>query len=373
MNTTTINTESLFTPFQAGSLELANRIVMAPMTRSKSPGHVPGDDVAAYYASRARGGVGLIITEGTTVDHPASNGYPDVPAFFGEASLAGWKKVVDAVHAEGGKIAPQIWHVGPARRPGTQPDPTIPGYGPSEIVEDGKVVVQEMSIADIHQVVQAFGKAAEAAEKIGFDAVEIHGAHEYLIDTFLWAGSNRRNDEYGGTLENRLRCALDVVRAVRHAVSPNFPVIFRFSQWKLNDYSAKLANNEEELARILVPLAEAGVDIFHASTRRFWLPEFEGSTETLSAITKRLTGKPVIAVGNLGVPMPHRSTEPAESFDTKAPHLERAITGIDQGNFDLIAVGRALLSDPQWPNKVRAGRIDDIVEMTPDVFGKLVI
>lgn len=124
--------QALFKPFHLGALELPTRVVMAPMTRSFSPGGVPNSKVIEYYRRRAAAGVGLIITEGTTVDHVASNGYPNVPQFFGEAPLAGWKKVVDAVHAEGGKIVPQLWHVGSVRRIGTEPDASVPGYGPSE-------------------------------------------------------------------------------------------------------------------------------------------------------------------------------------------------------------------------------------------------
>jgi len=122
---------TLFTPFRYGPLELANRIVMAPMTRNKSPGNIPGEDVVEYYRRRAAGGVGLIITEGTCIDHIAASGYPDVPYFHGEERLEGWRKVVEAVHAEGGKIAPQLWHCGGMRRAGTPPEGDVNGYTPS--------------------------------------------------------------------------------------------------------------------------------------------------------------------------------------------------------------------------------------------------
>ncbi|AZE34017.1 FMN oxidoreductase [Pseudomonas chlororaphis subsp. aureofaciens] len=232
--------QALFKPFQLGALELSTRVVMAPMTRSFSPGGVPNSKVIEYYRRRAAAGVGLIITEGTTVGHKASNGYPNVPRFYGEAALAGWKKVVDAVHAEGGKIVPQLWHVGNVRRLGTEPDASVPGYGPSEKLKDGQVVVHGMTQDDIREVIAAFAQAAKDAQSIGMDGVEIHGAHGYLIDQFFWEGSNQRTDEYGGDLAQRSRFAIELIQAVRAAVGPGFPIIFRFSQWKQQDYSARL-------------------------------------------------------------------------------------------------------------------------------------
>jgi 2,4-dienoyl-CoA reductase-like NADH-dependent reductase (Old Yellow Enzyme family) len=277
----------LFQPFPFGRAVLPNRIAMAPMTRRHSPGGVPGADVAAYYRRRAAGGVGLIITEGTTIDHPGSNGSAAVPAFHGTAALAGWRRVVESVHAAGSAIIPQLWHVGMRRRPGTEPDPSVPGYGPMEIIEDGQVVVRAMTQADIDEVVASYARAAADAERIGCDGLELHGAHQYLPDAFLWQVTNQRSDAYGGSIEKRVRFAVEVVRAVRAAVSPGFPVVFRFSQWKLSDYAARIADTPEELAQILLPLADAGVDIFHASTRRFWEPAFPGSPDPLATWTRR--------------------------------------------------------------------------------------
>ncbi|MEN0108736.1 MAG: hypothetical protein AAGC84_20260, partial [Pseudomonas sp.] len=154
--------KALFEPFRLGDLELPTRVVMAPMTRSFSPGGVPNAGVIEYYRRRAAAGVGLIVTEGTTVGHKASNGYPHVPRFFGEDALAGWKQVVDAVHAEGGKIVPQLWHVGSVRRIGTEPDASVPGYGPSGKTKDGVEVVHGMTKQDIADVIEAFAQAAPA-------------------------------------------------------------------------------------------------------------------------------------------------------------------------------------------------------------------
>ncbi|MEE3624583.1 NADH:flavin oxidoreductase [Nitrospirillum sp. BR 11752] len=365
----------LFQPFPFGRHVLANRLVMAPMTRNKSPGGVPTDEVVAYYRRRVQGGVGLLITEGTTINHPAANGYPQVPAFHGEAALAGWRRVVEAVHAEGGRIIPQLWHVGIARRPGVEPDPSVPGYGPSAIVTDGVEVVRAMTQADIDAVVAAFAQAAADAERIGFDGAELHGAHGYLIDDFLWEKTNQRTDAYGGSLENRTRFAVEIVRAVRAAVSPDFPIVFRFSQWKGGDYGAKIAQTPEELGRILTPLAEAGVDIFHVSTRRYWEPAFDGSPDTLAAWTKRLTGKPVIAVGSVGLADAFKVGMFAnrDAFEVKPTDVDQAAQALARGDFDLLGVGRVLLSDPDWAIKVREGRVDEVIPFDRGSLDRLVM
>ncbi len=369
-------TDLLFKPLQFGNITLNNRIVMAPMTRNKSPKGIPGENVARYYRSRAEGGVGLIITEGTYIGHPAANGYADVPAFHGEQALAGWKKVVDEVHAAGGRIIPQIWHVGAARSPGVEPDQMVPGYGPMQIERDGQIVVKGMTKQDIADTVQAYAEAAANAEKLGFDGVEIHGAHGYLIDQFLWEGSNQRTDEYGGSLENRCRFALEVVQAVRAKVSADFPVVLRFSQWKMSDYNAKIAHTPQELALILKPLADAGVDFFHPSARRLWQPAFEGSNESLAAWTRKVTGKPVIAVGSVGLEkefrVGHFTRE--ESPDASIQiDIEQLNAGIANNEFDLVAVGRALLADPNWPNKLKAGKTSELISFDTRALDELVV
>ncbi|TXS89810.1 NADH:flavin oxidoreductase [Parahaliea maris] len=348
----------LFQPFQYGPLSLANRIVMAPMTRNFSPGNVPGDKVVEYYRRRAAGGVGLIVTEGTCIDHIAASGYPDVPYFHGEERLTGWQKVVEAVHAEGGKIAPQLWHCGGMRKAGTPPEGDVPGYTPSGMNVPGKVNRHIMTQDDINDVVAAFARGAADAKRLGFDAVELHGAHGYLIDQFFWAGTNVREDAYGGSMERRGRFAVEIIEAVRDAVGPDFPIILRWSQWKQQDYTARLALSPAELEQFLTPLVAAGVDIFHCSTRRFWEPEFEGSDLNLAGWTRKITGKPAITVGSVGLtedflPVPGESTfreaEPAS--------LDDLLRRLEAGEFDLVAVGRALIANPDWAALVRGGEL----------------
>ncbi|MEL0168211.1 MAG: NADH:flavin oxidoreductase [Pseudomonadaceae bacterium] len=365
-------TTSLFQPFKLGNLELSNRIVMAPMTRNFSPKGVPNQGVVDYYRRRAESGVGLIITEGTVVDHAAANGYPNVPYFHGEESLAGWKKVVDAVHAAGGKIAPQLWHVGNVRRLGTDPDGDVPGYGPMERLKDGKVVVKGMTQQDIDDVVAAFAKAAKDAKDVGFDAIELHGAHGYLIDQFFWEGTNQRDDQYGGSMENRGRFAVEIIKAVRAAVGADYPIIFRFSQWKQQDYTARLAPTPELLEQFLAPLADAGVDIFHCSQRRFWEPEFESSELNLAGWTRKITGKPCITVGSVGLDGEFLQFMVNTDKVAQTANIDGLLERLEADEFDLVAVGRALLVDPQWADKVREGRFEDIAPFSRDALKTLV-
>ncbi len=364
--------KALFEPFRLGNLELPTRVVMAPMTRSFSPGGVPNSKVIEYYRRRAAAGVGLIITEGTTVNHPAANGFPNVPRFYGEDALAGWKKVVDAVHAEGGRIVPQLWHVGNVRKLGTEPDGDVPGYGPMEKLKDGKEVVHGMTQADIDNVIAAFAQAARDAQSIGMDGVEIHGAHGYLVDQFFWEGSNQRTDGYGGSLANRSRFAIELIKAVRAAVGPDFPIILRFSQWKQQDYSARLVLTPEALGEFLQPLSDAGVDIFHCSTRRFWEPEFDGSDLNLAGWTRQLTGKPTITVGSVGLDGEFLQFMVNTDKVAKPADLGALLTRLNNQEFDLVAVGRALLVDPDWAVKVRDGHQEDILPFSREALMSLV-
>lgn len=356
------NAAPLFQPFAFGAHSLRNRIVMSPMTRQRSPGGIPGESMRAYYRRRAEGGVGLIVTEGTYIDHPGANGYTDVPAFHGSDALGEWQPIVDAVHEAGARIIPQLWHVGPIRRPGMGPAPRIPGYGPTQIVEEGHIVVQEMTHVDIRNVIESYARAAIDAQRLGFDGVEIHGAHEYLLDSFLWDQTNQRTDEYGGDIENRVRLSTEVVAAVRAAVGAGFPIVFRFSQWKIRDYEARIARTTDELDRILVPLAEAGVDIFDVSTRRFYEAAFDGSPDSLAMWTRRLSGKPVITVGSVGLNKAYSIAQLRGNEDARAQRAELSIVTeqLRTGAIDLVALGRALLADPEWPRKVGENRLDEI-------------
>jgi len=371
-------TSKLFAPFTLNGLTLTNRIVMAPMTRNFSPGGVPGPDVAAYYRRRAEGGTGLILTEGTAPNHPQARNLPNVPQMYGDEALAGWKRVVEGVHAGGGRIFSQLWHVGAVQIPGTPTLPVSP-TSPSGLLKPGVKVGEPMTQADIDAVIEGFAQGAANAKKVGFDGIEIHGAHGYIIDEFFWDGTNQRTDTYGGDLVARTRFAVEIIRECRRRVGPNFPMQIRISQWKGQEFNARLANTPQELARFLEPLVAAGIDAFHCSTRRFWEPEFGGSDLNFAGWTKKLTGKPTTTVGSVTLDLdfivsmgraPAPAGKPAES-DGRAAHFDRLLEMLERGDFDLVAVGRAMLADPNWAAKVREGQFEQLNPFSPQVLKAL--
>ncbi|AIA01070.1 NADH:flavin oxidoreductase [Streptomyces noursei] len=351
--------EILSRPVALNGLTVPNRIAMAPMTRMFSPNGVPGEDVRSYYARRAAAGVGLIVTEGTYVGHASAGQSDRVPRFHGGEQLAGWAQVAEAVHEAGGTIVPQLWHIGMVRQQGEPPFADAPAVGPSGIRVDGtEGTGRAMTRGDLDDVIGAFAEAAAAAERIGFDGVELHGAHGYLLDQFLWARTNRRTDAYGGDPVARTKFAAEIVAAVRATVSPDFPVIFRYSQWKQEAYDARLAETPDELEAILAPLAAAGVDAFHASTRRYWVPEFDGSDLNLAGWTKKLTGRPTITVGSVGLDGDFERAFQGEGASVQG--IDNLLDRLERDEFDLVAVGRALLQDPQWAAKVLGNRTEEL-------------
>lgn len=355
--------DQLFRPIKVGKLELANRIAMAPMSRYFCADGVPQEKVASYYSRRALNQVGLIITEATYIGHPTAPSYEGVPHFAGEAALAGWAKVRAAVHAVGGKIFPQLWHTGSFRNSAMAPQPGVRGVGPSENLNaftGHPEPTKAMTEKDIEEVIEAYAAAAEAAQKLGFDGVEIHGAHGYLIDEFFWAATNRRTDRYGGDRRQRSRFAVEVIDAMRGRVGPDFPISFRYSQWKQQDYKVALGETPAELSEVLEPLVDAGVSILHCSTRRIWEPGFAGHGDmTLAGWTKKLTGLPVIAVGGVGLDRPGLNAAEVAPLDVLEKPLSR-------NEFDVLAVGRALLADPAWALKIKQGRAHEGVGYSKD-------
>ena len=349
--------KALFAPFRYKNLTLNNRFVMAPMTRMQSPDGVPTQAVADYYGRRAEGEVGLILTEGTVIDRPAAKNAKDIPDFYGDAALKGWENVVETVHAKGGRIAPQIWHVGKTPLEWTPPGPF---EGPGE-----------MTAGDIQNTIAAFAASARSAKALGFDALELHGAHGYLIDQFFWGTTNQRVDEYGGkTIKERVRFGVDVVKAVRAAVGPDMVIILRLSQWKGNDFDAKIAGTPKELEDWILPLVEAGVDIFHASQRRYWTPEFEGSDLNLAGWLKKISGQPTITVGSVGL-----TTDIMETITRGAggdrTDIDELLRRFERGDFDLVAVGRQILQDPQWVKKMKEQRFDELKSFDAASLGVL--
>ncbi|MEO0816470.1 MAG: NADH:flavin oxidoreductase [Pseudomonadota bacterium] len=356
------DTAPLFEPFTCRGMTLPNRIAMAPMTRSFSPGGVPTNEVAEYYARRAKADVGLLITEGTTVDRGGASNDPKVPNIHQGEALEGWKNVVDHVHQEGGKIAPQLWHVGMMRKPGTGPDPEAISDSPSGKTHKGKQVQPEPSEEEVADMVAAYAKGAADAKALGFDCIEIHGAHGYLIDEFFWGVMNTRDDKYGGDLVGRARFAGEVISECRKAVGEDMPIILRWSQWKQQDYAARLAETPQEMEAFLGVFVDAGVDILHASQRRYWeaeFPEIDGENGlNLAGWCKKLTGLPSITVGSVGLSSDFIGAFRGE--DSKTRPIADVIERLAKGEFDMVAVGRALLQDPFWAQKIKEGRYDEL-------------
>ena len=362
---------ALFTPLTVGRVTLKNRIVMSPMTRSFAPGGIPGEGVEDYYRRRAENDVGLIVTEGIGVDHPAalgtgSMGEDNMPLLHGETALARWRTVVEQVHSAGGVIFPQLWHQGVMRTDYTGPYPEAASVRPSGIwgppsgyvtalpdyLEKMRPPTRSMTEEEIADVIAGFVRSAANAKAIGFDGIAIHGAHGYLPDAFLWKETNLRKDGWGGDIARRSRFAAELVKAIRAAVG-DMPIMLRYSQWKQQDYEARLADTPEELEAILGPIADAGVDIFDASTRYYHKPAFAGSPLTLAGWTRKVTGKPAMAVGGIGL-----SKELRDSF-AGAVEVNNNLADVAQriaaGEFDLAGVGRSLLADPGWVHKARGG------------------
>ena len=364
------SSDILFETVDFGNLKLPNRIVMAPMTRSFSPGGVPGDDVAGYYARRAEGGVGLILSEGVAPNTTTALGTPNVPNIATDEAKAGWKKTIAAVKAAGGRMGLQLWHEGPFRNPAKTEYPDIPSWSPSGFKTPGKPFWAPMTDAEIETAITEFADGAAAARDLGFDCVEFHGAHSYLIDSFFWDKTNLRTDKWGGpSWKERTAFACEIIRRARAAVGAEFPLIIRLSQWKQQDFSATPAADPDALGEWLTPLVEAGIDIFHCSQRRFWEPTFETSPLNFAGWAKKLTGKPAISVGSVGLSGEFIASYSGEASEPTS--LDRLIERMERGEFDLIAVGRALLQDPEWAHKIRQGRHDELMAYSPDALATL--
>jgi 2,4-dienoyl-CoA reductase-like NADH-dependent reductase (Old Yellow Enzyme family) len=333
---------SLLAPTTLAGMYLGSRIVMAPMTRVRSPGGVPTPEVAAYYRRRAENRIGLVITEGTLVGHPSAGHETAVPRMTAGPAESGWRLVTDEVHAAGGRIAAQLWHVGSAREP---TDGTA-AWTPSGVPHG----THAMTRADMDTLVAVYADAADSAVRAGFDAVEIHAAHGYLLDEFLWAHTNRRTDGFGGSPAGRAAFPAELIRAVRAQLPAGMPLIVRFSQFKERDYAARIADSPAELAVILEAFATAGADVLHASQRNFAQPAFPGSTRNLAGWARHLTGLPSITVGSVGL---------TRGF-LQSGALRGLLDRLDAGEFDLVALGRILLGNPAWATLAAAGRLDEI-------------
>ena len=336
----------LFQPLAIKSMALANRIVLPPMTTmlANADGTI-GDRFIEFYAARAAGGAGLITSEAAEVHpytHNLSIGDRGFGSVYHDRFLPGLRRFTERMHQDGAKASVQLHHPGNAM---LQIDPTKPPVAPSAIACPGGQMPRALSLDEIQEIVHAFGRGALRAKQAGFDAVDIHGGHGYLIAQFMSARFNRRTDGYGGDLIGRLRFAREVLREVRRSVGEEFPIIFRISA----DERVLDGRGAFESAAIAPLLVEAGADCLSITTgMHFDLTYTVGGFGTprglnvdSAAAVKAAVDVPVIVAGKLNDPLL------AESV-------------IAEGKADLVAIGRGLVADADWANKVREGRWEEI-------------
>ncbi|MGI8780720.1 MAG: NADH:flavin oxidoreductase [Solirubrobacteraceae bacterium] len=347
----------LLAPVTVADVPLANRVVAAPMSRVSTAGDgVPTDNMVEYYADYARGGFGLIVTEGTYTDHAHSQAYANQPAIVTDGQVRAWARVTDAVHAAGGRIFMQLMHAGALVQGNRHRDVAVapsavqplgrmlPGYG-----GDGAYGLPcEMTVGDIAEAVAGFAAGAARARTAGFDGVEVHGANGYLLDQFLTAYTNRRTDAYGGSAADRVRIVVEVLDAVASAAGTDFPVAVRVSQVKVNDLAYRWSGPDEAEV-IFERLGAAGPAYIHvASEGAHWdETSFLAPGVSITGLARRVAEVPVIANGGM--------------------HDERlAARLLEQGHADLVALGHGALANPDWPMRLAAQRPFD--DFDPDLL-----
>lgn len=340
-----VSRKTLFEKVSIGNTTLANRAGVAPMTRiSATSKGLATEQMVSYYRSFSRKGFGLIITEGLYTDDKYSPGYIYQPGIINDEQTESWKKVVDAVHNEGTKIIAQLMHAGALVHGNPFGKGTI---GPSAVQPVGErsavyeetgpyPLPKEATKKDIHEAIEGFVNAAINAKEAGFDGIEIHGANGYLLDEFLTDYTSQRTDEYGGSTENRIRLSLEVYQAIREVVGNEFTIGIRISQAKVNDNAHKWSGKELDAEIIFGQLGQAGLDYIHVSEYEAWKPAFDSRGLSLAALAKKFGKVPVIANGHLENPK-------------KAKEI------INNGEADLITLGKGALANRDWLHKVKNG------------------
>jgi 2,4-dienoyl-CoA reductase-like NADH-dependent reductase (Old Yellow Enzyme family) len=353
--------EPLFTPASIGDVGLKNRIAVAPMTRiSASEEGLVTERNGSYYGVYADGGFGLVITEGLFIDEQASQGYLFQSGIATPAHAEAWKPVIERVHAGGAKMFAQLMHAGSQSQDNIRTARTL---GPSAVRPKGEKVgayrgsgpygiPEEMTLEQIDEVRRSFVAAARLARDAGFDGVEIHGANGYLIDAFLTDYLNTRTDQYGGSVANRARLAVEISRDVAAAVGSQITTGIRISQGKVSDHAHRWAGAEEDAAVIFSALADTGLDYIHTTEYRALAPAFDSGPKNLAELAKRYSGLTVIANGHLD--------DPAD-----------ATAIVESGAADVVALAKPALANRNWPDLVRAGR-ELAGDLPADLFGPYV-
>jgi 2,4-dienoyl-CoA reductase-like NADH-dependent reductase (Old Yellow Enzyme family)/thioredoxin reductase len=338
---------SLFQPLEIGGLRLKNRLVVPPMgTGFAAEDGTVTDRLINYHEARARGGFALITMEVTAVDGIEGKGSAHQLSIFDDRFIPGFKRLVDRVHDAGAKVGVQLYHPGrvtlPAFIGGLQP------VGPSPVPDPvWRQATRELTVQDIARLVESFAQGARRAKEAGFDIVELHGAHGYLISQFMSGYANKRTDEYGGGFEGFIRFPVEIIRRVRQLVGPDFPIFFRISGDELVPMGRTVTESVEVAKRLVqegVNVIDVSIGVMESSAVTSAPPDMEqGFNAVMTAAFKKALSVPVIAVGRINEP------DVAEEI-------------VNSGKADLVAIGRQSLTDPDWPNKVAKGQKNDIVK-----------
>jgi len=348
---TAVRFKKIFEPTNIGQMRLKNRIVMPPMgTSYAEAGGAVSQRMLDYYEARARGGTGLIIVEGSAPSLKciyAREGSPSYQASLGDDKfIPGWRKLTEATHKLNARIAIQIMHATLENWDGK-----LVQVGPSPVVVPARIMglfggpPHELTVEEIAERVGWFASAAGRAKEAGFDGVEVHGAHQYIVAAFLSSATNQRKDKYGGSVENKARFLIEILQAIRREVGPDFPVWVRFNA---QEWGVENGITIEETKQMVPLVVKAGAQALHVSgygagsyITTAPIPDAAGFLVPLAEEVKKLTKVPVIAVGRLD--------------------LELGEKILEEGKADLIAIGRRLLTDPELPNKVAEGRLNGVI------------
>ena len=331
----------IFSPFKLNSFTLKNRIGVAPMTRMSSPGDsIPRQDVLDFLVRRAENDAAIVYTEAIVTDYESAQGYPGQARLITQRQIEAWKPVVEAIRKEGAVSIMQMFHCGRMAWP--QVNPANRAIAPSAISPKQKnpltgepyPVPDEMSIFDIEHVITGFVETARGAIAAGFDGIEVHGAHGYLISNFLSSYSNRRTDEYGGSVANRYRFAHEIIQAVRRVVPPDRLLTFRISNWGVADMEVSLFEDKPEWQQVIKMLSKEPIDAISVSTYDYSAKAF-GTDQTMARITRDATDLPLMICGKI---------------------YDRASAEDALKDADIILSAKSILLNPNWVDDIRRSK-----------------
>lgn len=336
-----MSSDHLFSPFTIGSYTLRNRLGVAPMTRmSSTAGSIPRQDVLDFLVRRAENGAAVVYTEAIVTDYESAQGYPGQARLTTQPQIDAWRKVTARIRDAGALSVMQMFHCGRMAWP--EVNPAGRSIAPSALTPQQKnpltgqpyPVPEVMSHFDIEHVINGFVETAKGAVAAGFDGIEIHGAHGYLINQFLSSHSNHRDDEYGGTTARRYRFAHEVIRAVRSVVPGDRLLLFRISNWGVADPQISLFESANQWQEVIGLLDSEPLDALSVSTYNFRTPAFD-SGKTMAALTREATVLPLLICGQI---------------------YDRASAEEALRDADIALSGKSILLDPEWVDGVRTGR-----------------